>query len=246
MSSEVRCTFIDIEQALVCSNDVNRISRSCSRQHTKHIHRIADHRKVVFIFDLVLFLLFNALMVTRFILVPRKMLASLHHQSKDFFTVRTGCQCSDTELCIRLRQRGYRTLVSKSTRSLFLDLLRYCLYRGRLSVLHVLPSRASQCDRRCPGLDLSNYPLLVVGTLAWHHLACPTEWSQLEHLCWRSLVARRCVGRLVPHVCVVHATADDWRSTITSYSARMFVSVGPAGKLSRWFSAHTTSESNRI
>jgi tellurite resistance protein TehA-like permease len=35
--------------------------------------------KVVFVFDLVLFTLFNLCMFTRFILVPRKLLGSLHH-----------------------------------------------------------------------------------------------------------------------------------------------------------------------
>lgn len=41
--------------------------------------------KVVFIFDILLFLLFNGLMITRFILVPRKLPASLHHPVEGLF-----------------------------------------------------------------------------------------------------------------------------------------------------------------
>ncbi|CAO2654631.1 Nn.00g113640.m01.CDS01 [Neocucurbitaria sp. VM-36] len=185
---------------------------------------------IVFIFDLILFFLFNILMTTRFILVPRKLLASLHHPVEGLFhgtywvsialilncayvygDAKTGPWLSTAlEVCFWM-YCAVAFVVGVAQYSMFFRL-------ERLNVTDAIPAWIFPI-----------YPLLVVGTLAGTILPGQTtsaSWKMfvggvlLQGLAW--VVSFLMYGIYMQRLMT---------SALPSPSVRpgMYVSVGPAG-----------------
>ncbi|KAJ8109946.1 hypothetical protein OPT61_g7080 [Boeremia exigua] len=123
--------------------------------------------KVVFIFDIVLFLLFNGLMITRFILVPRKLAASLHHPVEGLFH-------GTYWVSVALILNGAYVYGNADTGPWFPKALEVCfwIYCGIAFIIGVFQysmffrlERLNVTDA-VPAWIFPIYPLLVVGTLA--------------------------------------------------------------------------------
>lgn len=203
--------------------------------------------KVVFIFDLVLFLLFNALMVTRFILVPRKMLASLHHPVEGLFH---GTYWVSVALILNCAY----VYGNADTGPWFPKALEVCfwIYCAIAFIVGVFQysmffrlERLNVTDA-VPAWIFPIYPLLVVGTLAGTIL--PAQPNGPSWNIFVGGVLLQGVAWVVSFLMYALYMQRLMTGALPSPATRpgMFVSVGPAGKLSRWFSAHTTSDSNRI
>lgn len=187
--------------------------------------------KVVFIFDLVLFLLFNALMITRFILVPRKLLASLHHPVEGLFH---GTYWVSVALILNCAY----IYGNPDTGPWFPKALEVCfwIYCSAAFIVGVMQysmffrlERLNVTDA-VPAWIFPIYPLLVVGTLAGTILpAQPNEPS------WNIFIGGVLMQGLAWVVSFLMYALYMQRlmtGSLPSPSTRpgMFVSVGPAGK----------------
>lgn len=192
--------------------------------------------KVVYIFDVFLFSLFNCLMITRFILVPRKLFASLHHPVEGLFH-------GTYWVSVALILNGAYIYGHTDTGSWFTEALEVCfwLYCSAAFIVGVAQysmffrlERLNVTDA-VPAWIFPIYPLLVVGTLAGTILPGQSNvpsWNifvggvLLQGLSWvvSFLMYALYMQRLMT-------------SSLPSPSTRpgMFVSVGPAGKLYAFF-----------
>ncbi|KAF1846836.1 uncharacterized protein K460DRAFT_285413 [Cucurbitaria berberidis CBS 394.84] len=186
--------------------------------------------KIVFIFDLVLFLLFNGIMMTRFILVPHKILASLHHPVEGLFhgtywvsvalilncayiygNAKTGPWLTKAlEVCFWI-YCAVALIVGIAQYSMFFRL-------ERLNVTHAQPAWIFPI-----------YPLLVVGTLA-----CTILPGQPDDASWKIFVGAVVLQGLAWVVSFLMYGIYMQRlmtSALPSANFRpgMYVSVGPAG-----------------
>jgi tellurite resistance protein TehA-like permease len=187
--------------------------------------------KVVFILDLVLFGLFNLCMVTRFVLVPRKFLGSLHHPVEGLFfgtywvSIALILNCTyiygDSATGPWLTKGLEVTYWMYCAASFLVGLVQYSLF-FRLERLNVADA--------VPAWIFPIYPLLVVGPLAGTILPGQppsASWKifvsaiMFKGLAWSVsfLLYGLYMQRLMTH-------------SLPSPSTRpgMFVSVGPAGK----------------
>lgn len=187
--------------------------------------------KVVFIFDLALFLLFNALMVTRFILVPRKLIASLHHPVEGLFH---GTYWVSVALILNCAY----IYGNPDTGPWFPKALEVCfwIYCGVAFIIGVMQysmffrlERLNVTDA-VPAWIFPIYPLLVVGTLAGTILPAQPKgpsWNIfvggvfLQGLAW-------VVSFLMYALYMQRLMTGSLPSPATRPG--MFVSVGPAGK----------------
>lgn len=187
--------------------------------------------KVVYIFNIVLFLLFNGLMITRFALVPRKLVASLHHPVEGLFH-------GTYWVSVALILNGAYVFGSSSTGPWFHKALEVCfwIYCGVAFIVSVAQysmffrlERLNVTDA-VPAWIFPIYPLLVVGTLAGTILPQqPTEpsWNifiggvLLQSLSW-------IVSFLMYGIYLQRLMTGNLPSPATRPG--MYVSVGPAGK----------------
>lgn len=187
--------------------------------------------KVVFVFDLVLFVLFSLCMLTRFLLVPRKLLESLHHPVEGLFfgtywvSLALILNCTyiygDSATGPWLTKGLEVTYWMYCAAAFLVGLLQYSMF-FRLERLNVADA--------VPAWIFPIYPLLVVGTLAGTILPGQppgASWKifvsaiMFKGLAW--LVSFLLYGLYMQRL-MTHA--------LPSPSTRpgMFVSVGPAGK----------------
>ncbi|KAF2855566.1 C4-dicarboxylate transporter/malic acid transport protein-like protein [Plenodomus tracheiphilus IPT5] len=186
--------------------------------------------KVVFIFDIILFLLFNGLMVTRFILVPRKLFASLHHPVEGLFfgtywvSVALILNCAyiygNTQTGNWLNKGLEVTFWMYCAAAFIVGIAQYSMFfrLERLSVTDAVPAWIFPI-----------YPLLVVGTLAGTILP-----GQPDDASWKIFVGGVFFQGLAWVVSFLMYGIYMQRlmtSSLPSPSVRpgMFVSVGPAG-----------------
>ncbi|KAJ4368063.1 hypothetical protein N0V83_006418 [Neocucurbitaria cava] len=185
---------------------------------------------IVFIFNLLLFLTFNALMATRFILIPRKLLASLHHPVEGLFY-------GTYWVSVALILNGTYIYGDAKTGAWLTKALEVCfwMYSGVAFAVGVLQysmffrlERLSVTDA-VPAWIFPIYPLLVVGTLAGTILP-----GQGEEASWKIFVGGILLQGLAWVVSFLMYGIYMQRlmtSALPSASVRpgMYVSVGPAG-----------------
>jgi len=196
--------------------------------------------KIVFIFDLVLFVLFNGLMATRFVLVPRKLIASLHHPVEGLFF---GTYWVSVALILNCTYiYGNATTGPWLTKTLEVTFWMYCAAAFIVGImqysLFFRLERLNVTDA-VPAWIFPIYPLLVVGTLAGTILP-----SQPDDASWKIFVGGVLLQGLAWVVSFLMYGIYMQRlmtSSLPSPSTRpgMFVSVGPAGKFSSSFHCNT-------
>ncbi|KAJ4379633.1 hypothetical protein N0V86_004815 [Didymella sp. IMI 355093] len=186
--------------------------------------------KVVFIFDIVLFCLFNFLMAWRFVLVPRKLLASLHHPVEGLFY---GTYWVSVALILNCSY----VYGNANTGPWFIKALEVCfwMYCGIAFIIGVLQysmffrlERLNVVDA-VPAWIFPIYPLLVVGTLAGTILP-----AQPNGPSWRIFIGGVLLQGLAWVVSFLMYAIYMQRlmtGNLPSPATRpgMYVSVGPAG-----------------
>jgi tellurite resistance protein TehA-like permease len=187
--------------------------------------------KIVFILDLVLFTLFNLCMFTRFILVPRKLLGSLHHPVEGLFF---GTYWVSVALILNCTYiYGHNAVGSWLTKALEITYWMYCAAAFIVGVvqysLYFRLERLQVTDA-VPAWIFPIYPLLVVGTLAGTILP-----GQPETPSWKIFVGGVLFQGLAWAVSFLMYGLYMQRlmtSSLPSPTTRpgMYVSVGPAGK----------------
>ena len=187
--------------------------------------------KVVFIFDLVLFVLFNALMAMRFVLVPRKLLASLHHPVEGLFH---GTYWVSVALILNCAY----IYGNADTGPWFPKALEVCfwIYCGIAFAIGVFQysmffrlERLNVTDA-VPAWIFPIYPLLVVGTLAGTIL--PAQPNGPSWNIFIGGVLLQGVAWVVSFLMYALYMQRLMTGALPSPATRpgMYVSVGPAGK----------------
>lgn len=123
--------------------------------------------EIVYVLDLVLFLLFNGLMITRFILLPRKFIASLHHPVEGLFH-------GTYWVSVALILNGAYVFGNSKTGPWLAKALEICFWIYCVIAFVVSVAQYSlfflfehlKVDDAVPAWIFPIYPLLVVGTLA--------------------------------------------------------------------------------
>ncbi|KAG9203973.1 hypothetical protein G6514_002134 [Epicoccum nigrum] len=186
--------------------------------------------KVVYIFDIVLFLLFNGLMITRFILVPRKLMASLHHPVEGLFH-------GTYWVSVALILNGAYVFGNPDTGPWFAKALEVCfwMYCGVAFTIGVVQysmffrmERLNVTDA-VPAWIFPIYPLLVVGTLAGTIL--PAQPNGPSWNIFIGGVLLQGVAWVVSFLMYAIYMQRLMTGNLPSPSTRpgMYVSVGPAG-----------------
>ncbi|CAG5163850.1 uncharacterized protein ALTATR162_LOCUS6561 [Alternaria atra] len=186
--------------------------------------------KIVFIFDLVLFTIFNLCMLARFILVPRKLLGSLHHPVEGLFF---GTYWVSVALILNCTYiYGNTSTGAWLTKALEIVYWMYCAAAFLVGVIqYSLFFRLERLNvgDAVPAWIFPIYPLLVVGTLAGTILP-----SQPETPSWKIFVGAVLFQGLAWVVSFLLYGLYMQRlmtSSLPSPTTRpgMYVSVGPAG-----------------
>jgi len=186
--------------------------------------------KIVYILDLVLFLIFNGLMITRFILLPRKLTASLHHPVEGLFH---GTYWVSVALILNgAYVFGNKETGSWMTKAQEVCFWTYCAISFSISIIQYSMffrlERLNVTDA-VPAWIFPIYPLLVTGTLAGTILP-----SQPEDASWKIFVGGvmfQGVAWTVSFLMYAIYMQRLMTSSLPSANVRpgMFVSVGPAG-----------------
>ncbi|KAH3944509.1 hypothetical protein HBI56_171880 [Parastagonospora nodorum] len=186
--------------------------------------------KIVFIFDIILFLLFTALMITRFCLVPRKLMASLHHPVEGLFHGTYWVSVALILNCAYLY--GHSETGTWLTKALRVCFWIYCAIAFSVSILQYSMffrlERLNVTDA-VPAWIFPIYPLLVVGTLAGTILP-----SQPDSASWQIFIGGICfqgLAWLISFLMYAIYMQRLMTSQLPSPTVRpgMYVSVGPAG-----------------
>jgi C4-dicarboxylate transporter/malic acid transport protein len=186
--------------------------------------------KILFILDIVMFLVFNAVIATRFILVPKKLPASLHHPVEGLFY---GSYWVSVSLILNCTQ-SYGVSVSGPwlVKALQVCFWIYCavVFAVGVGQYYVLfqEERLNVADAM-PAWIFPIYPLLVVGPMAGTMIP-----SQPREAAWEMWVAAVCLQGIAWVVSLMMYSIYTQRlmsSSLPSPSTRpgMYVSVGPAG-----------------
>jgi C4-dicarboxylate transporter/malic acid transport protein len=190
--------------------------------------------EIVFIFDIILFLLFNGLMITRFILVPRKLTASLHHPVEGLFH---GTYWVSLDLILNCAYLyGHPKTGPWLTKALEVCFWIYCAASFTVSVAqYSMFFRLERLDvtDAVPAWIFPIYPLLVVGTLAGTILP-----SQPDSASWKIFIGGvlfQGLAWLVSFLMYGIYMQRLMTSNLPSSNVRpgMYVSVGPAGTIPR-------------
>ncbi|KAH7398199.1 voltage-dependent anion channel [Pyrenochaeta sp. MPI-SDFR-AT-0127] len=186
--------------------------------------------EILFVFDIVLFLVFNGLMVTRFVLVPRKLLASLHHPVEGLFH---GTYWVSVALILNCAYiYGNDKTGPWLTKALEICFWVYCAVAFIVGIVQYSMffrlERLSVTDA-VPAWIFPIYPLLVVGTFAGTILP-----GQPDGPSWKIFVGGVLLQGLawvVSFLMYGIYTQRLMTSALPSANVRpgMYVSVGPAG-----------------
>ncbi|KAF1919659.1 voltage-dependent anion channel [Ampelomyces quisqualis] len=186
--------------------------------------------KIFFILDIVLFLLFTGLMITRFCLVPRKLTASLHHPVEGLFHGTYWVSVALILNCAYVYGNG--EVGAWLTEALNICFWIYCAISFTVSVaqysMFFRLERLNVTDA-VPAWIFPIYPLLVVGTLAGTILP-----AQPDSASWEIFVGGvlfQGVAWLVSFLLYAIYMQRLMTSHLPSATVRpgMYVSVGPAG-----------------
>ena len=199
-------------------------------QTPNRFHGINTIGKIFFITDLVLFVIFTALMCTRFIVAPRRLLVSLHHPVEGLFF---GAYWVSIALILNCAQ-SYGVSNSgpwlvKALEVLFWIYCAFALFVAIFLYYVMFAKERLQVAEAMPAWIFPIYPLLVVGPLAGtlipsqpHHAAYPM-WVggvMLQGLAWTvalmmyTIYTQRLMSSVLPPPPI---------------RPGMFISVGPAG-----------------
>ncbi|KAF2829313.1 hypothetical protein CC86DRAFT_368343 [Ophiobolus disseminans] len=186
--------------------------------------------KIVYIVDLVMFLVFNGLMITRFILVPRKLTASLHHPVEGLFH---GTYWVSVALILNgAYVFGNDDTGPWLTKALEVCFWIYCAISFTVSIIQYSMffrlERLNVTDA-VPAWIFPIYPLLVVGTLAGTILP-----SQPDSASWKIFIGGilfQGVSWLISFLMYAIYMQRLMTSALPTANVRpgMYVSVGPAG-----------------
>ncbi|KAF2129434.1 C4-dicarboxylate transporter/malic acid transport protein-like protein [Dothidotthia symphoricarpi CBS 119687] len=186
--------------------------------------------EIVFIVDIVMFLLFNGLMATRFILIPRKFTASLHHPVEGLFYGTYFVSAALILNCSYIYGNGKTGPWLTTALGICFWIycaIAFCVGVAQYSMFFRL-ERLNVTDA-VPAWIFPIYPLLVVGTLAGTILPAQPEQASweifiggiiLQGLAW--VVSFLMYGIYMQRLMT---------GCLPSPSVRpgMYVSVGPAG-----------------
>lgn len=204
--------------------------------------------KVVFIFNLVLFTIFNICMFARFLLVPRKLLGSLHHPVEGLFFGTYWVSVALILNCIYIY--GNTSTGTWLTKTLEILYWMYCAAAFLVGVIqYSLFFRLERLNvgDAVPAWIFPIYPLLVVGTLAGTILP-----SQPETPSWKIFVGAihfQGLAWVVSFLLYALYMQRLMTSSLPSPTTRpgMYVSVGPAGKsILCIFSYHRGIDNDRL
>jgi tellurite resistance protein TehA-like permease len=187
--------------------------------------------KIFFITDLVLFAVFTGCMATRFILAPRKLLASLHHPVEGLFFGSYWVSVALIFNCTQLY--GGPSTGPWLPKALEICFWTYCSFVFCVGVgqyyVFFQKERLSVSDAM-PAWIFPIYPLLVVGPLAGTlipHQPLASGWDMwvgavaLQGLAWAVSLMMYCI--YTQRLMIAQLPAPPVRPG-------MYVSVGPAGK----------------
>jgi C4-dicarboxylate transporter/malic acid transport protein len=185
---------------------------------------------IVFIIDIIMFLVFNVLMIMRFILVPRKLTASLHHPVEGLFH---GTYWVSVALILNNAYLyGHPKTGPWLTKAHEVSFWSYCAISFIVSIaqysMFFRLERLNVTDA-VPAWIFPIYPLLVVGTLAGTILP-----SQPDSASWKIFIGGvlfQGLAWLVSFLMYAIYMQRLMTSNLPSANVRpgMYVSVGPAG-----------------
>jgi tellurite resistance protein TehA-like permease len=188
--------------------------------------------KILFILDIFLFLLLTGLMITRFILVPRKLTASLHHPVEGLFH---GTYWVSVALILNCAYvYGHTEVGSWLTKAHEICFWIYCAIAFTVSIaqysMFFRLERLNVTDA-VPAWIFPIYPLLVVGPLAGTILP-----SQPMSASWKIFIGGilfKGLAWLISFLMYGIYMQRLMTSELPSPTVRpgMYVSVGPAGTL---------------
>ena len=186
--------------------------------------------KICFIFDLAIFVLFSLAMVTRFILEPNRLLASLHHPVESLFFGSYWVSISLILNCIQT----YGVVNTGPWLVKALEVL-FWMYSATALVVgifqyHILfQKECLPVNSAMPAWIFPIYPLLVVGTLAGTLL--PSQPSSAAVPMWIGAVMLQGLGWVVALLMYAIYVQRLMGHELPNPSTRpgMYVSVGPAG-----------------
>ena len=187
--------------------------------------------KVFFVIDIVLFALFTILMCARFIIVPRKLAASLHHPVEGLFFGAYWVSVALLLDCVQIY--GIPSCGPWLVRALEISFWIY----GAIVVLvaiflyYILFSEERfDVEDAMPAWIFPIYPLLVIGPLAGDII--PTQSENAAYPMWVGALMLQGLAWTVALMMYTLYTRRLMSSALPKPPARpgMFISVGPAGK----------------
>jgi C4-dicarboxylate transporter/malic acid transport protein len=186
--------------------------------------------KIFFILGLVLFIAFTAIIAIRFILVPQKFLASLHHPVESLFFGSFWVTVSLLLNCIVLY--GIPSTGPWLVKTVEILFWMYCatvLIVGVLQYYILFQLERLKVNNAMPAWIFPIYPLLVVGPLA--NTIIPSQPHAAAVQIWIGGVMLQGAGWCVALMMYAIYTQRLMVSALPDPSTRpgMFVSVGPAG-----------------
>ncbi|KAF2269449.1 hypothetical protein CC78DRAFT_550838 [Lojkania enalia] len=186
--------------------------------------------KIFYILDIVLFAIFNIAISTRFILVPKKLTASLHHPVEGLFF---GAYWVSISLILNGAQSyGVPSSGPWLVRALEICFWMYCAVVFIVGVaqyfLFFKEERLNVADAM-PAWIFPIYPLLVVGPMAGTMI--PSQPSQAGWNMWIGAVMLQGLAWIVAYMMYGMYTQRLMSSSLPTPPTRpgMYVSVGPAG-----------------
>ncbi|KAG9698321.1 malic acid transporter, partial [Aureobasidium melanogenum] len=186
--------------------------------------------KIFFILDLVLFIAFNLLIATRFILVPDKFRASLHHPVESLFIGSYWVTVALLLTCIQIY--GAPSVGPWLIKALEILFWMYCatvFIVGVLQYYVLFQLERLKVNNAMPAWIFPIYPLLVVGPLA--QTLVPFQPHSAAVKIWFGAVMLQGAGWCVALMMYAMYTQRLMVSALPDPPTRpgMFVSVGPAG-----------------
>ncbi|CAJ2504858.1 Uu.00g122520.m01.CDS01 [Anthostomella pinea] len=186
--------------------------------------------KIFFILDLILFALFNAMMATRFILVPAKLTASLHHPVEGLFF---GAYWVSVSLILNCMQ-AYGVPHTGPWLVKAIEVL-YWMYVGTVLLVAVFQyytffqEERLAVENALPAWIFPIYPLLVIGPMAGTFI--PSQPQSAAYPMWVSAVMLQGLAWTVALMMYTIYTLRLMSSVLPPPPTRpgMYVSVGPAG-----------------
>lgn len=187
--------------------------------------------KIFFIFDLVLFVLFTGFITTRFILVPEKLPASLHHPVEGLFF---GAYWVSVSLILNSMQAyGVPSTGPWLVKAIEILFWIYCAVVLLVAIFQYFvlfkEERLNVADAM-PAWIFPIYPLLVVGPMAGTFI--PSQPQDAAYPMWVGAIMMQGLAWTVALMMYAIYTQRLMSSTLPAAPTRpgMYVSVGPAGK----------------